>query len=77
MSESEWREFPTVVVYVAGLDCLNERGMMYAEFLQRKEVKKVKLVETERESHVFHVLYPKPETTGLLQRRMSEFMKDN
>ncbi|XP_022751801.1 probable carboxylesterase 17 [Durio zibethinus] len=77
VSEAEWREFPAVVVYVAGLDFLKERGTMYTKFLQRKEVKKVKLVETERESHVFHVFYPKSEATRLLQRQMSEFMKDN
>ncbi|XVE53625.1 hypothetical protein DITRI_Ditri03aG0017700 [Diplodiscus trichospermus] len=77
VSEAEWKEFPAVVVYVAGLDFLKERGTMYAEFLQRKEVKKVKLVETEGESHVFHVFYPKSEATSLLQQQMSEFMKDN
>ncbi|XVF89305.1 hypothetical protein PTKIN_Ptkin19aG0119700 [Pterospermum kingtungense] len=77
VSEDEWRVFPAVVVYVAGLDFLKERGTMYAEFLQRKQVKNVKLVETERESHVFHVFYPKSEATRLLQRQMSEFMKEN
>ncbi|KAK6274100.1 hypothetical protein POUND7_011183 [Theobroma cacao] len=77
VSEAEWREFPAVVVFVAGLDFLKERGVMYAEFLQRKGVKKLKLVEAERESHVFHVFYPESEATRLLQRQMSEFMKDN
>ncbi|GMJ15866.1 carboxyesterase 17 [Hibiscus trionum] len=77
VSEAEWREFPAVAVYVAGLDFLKERGVMYAEFLQRKEVKMVKLVETENESHVFHVFHPKSEATLLLQRQMSEFMKNN
>ncbi|KAK8602567.1 hypothetical protein V6N12_052373 [Hibiscus sabdariffa] len=34
-------EFPAMTVYVAGFDFLKERGVMYAEFLQRKEVKMV------------------------------------
>ncbi|MBA0868958.1 hypothetical protein Goshw_021085, partial [Gossypium schwendimanii] len=77
VSEAEWREFPAVMVYVAGLDFLKERGVMYAKFLQRKEVKRVKLVETENKSHVFHVFHPKSEATCSLQRQMSEFMKNN
>ncbi|MBA0634760.1 hypothetical protein Godav_022368 [Gossypium davidsonii] len=77
VSEAEWREFPAVTVYVAGLDFLKERGVMYAKFLQRKEVKRVKLVETENKSHVFHVFHPKSEATCSLQRQMSEFMKNN
>ncbi|XVE97431.1 hypothetical protein REPUB_Repub03eG0018900 [Reevesia pubescens] len=77
VSEAEWTEFPAVVVYVAGLDFLKERGVMYVEFLQRKQLKKVKLVESEGECHVFHVFYPKSEATRSLQRQMSEFMKDN
>ncbi|KAG8491204.1 hypothetical protein CXB51_014361 [Gossypium anomalum] len=77
VSEAEWREFPAVTVYVAGLGLLKERGVMYAEFLQRKEVKRVKLVKTENKSHVFHVFHPKSEATCSLQQQMSEFMKNN
>ncbi|OMO90839.1 Alpha/beta hydrolase-3 [Corchorus olitorius] len=77
VSDGEWRGFPAVVVYVAGLDFLKERGVMYAEFLQRKQVKNVTLVETEGESHVFHVFYPNSEATRLLQKQMSEFMNQN
>ncbi|GKU87253.1 hypothetical protein SLEP1_g1688 [Rubroshorea leprosula] len=75
VSEAEWKEFPAVEVYVAGQDFLKERGVMYAGFLKRKGVKKVKLVEAEGESHVFHVFYPESEATLLLQQQMSEFMK--
>jgi len=59
------------------LDFLKERGVMYAEFLQKKGVKVVRLVEAEEESHVFHVFHPESEATRLLQRQMSEFMKSS
>ncbi|XP_031273818.1 probable carboxylesterase 17 [Pistacia vera] len=75
MCVEEWSQFPAVVVYVAGLDFLKERGIMYAEFLQNKGLKEVRVVEAEKESHVFHVFYPESEATRLLQRQMSEFMK--
>lgn len=75
LSAVELSQFPAVVVFVAGLDFLKERGVMYAEFLRKKGVKMVRLVETEGESHVFHVFYPKSEATRLLQQQMIEFMK--
>lgn len=75
LSAAQWLEFPAVVVYVAGLDFLKERGVMYSEFLQKKGARVVKQVEAERESHVFHVFYPESEATRLLQRQMSEFME--
>lgn len=75
LSAAEWRhKFPAVVVYVAELDFLKERGVMYAEFLQRKGVKDVTLVEAEKESHVFHVFKPECEATRLLQKNMNEFI---
>ncbi|KAF8389111.1 hypothetical protein HHK36_025797 [Tetracentron sinense] len=74
LSTIKWHQFPEVVVYVAGLDLLKERGVMYAEFLKKKGVKEVKLVEAEGESHVYHVFHPKSEATCLLQQQMSEFM---
>uniref|UniRef100_A0A2K1WV01 Alpha/beta hydrolase fold-3 domain-containing protein n=1 Tax=Populus trichocarpa TaxID=3694 RepID=A0A2K1WV01_POPTR len=43
VSAGEWSEFPAVVVSVTGLDFLNERGVMHAQFLARKGVKEVKL----------------------------------
>lgn len=75
LSESQWSRFPAVMVHVAGLDFLKERGVMYAEFLQKKQVKVVKLVETTGESHVFHVLFPESDATRLLQRQTTEFIK--
>lgn len=66
---------PTVMVFVAGLDFLKERGIMYAEFLQKRGVKVVRLVEAEGESHCFHVFYPKSDATRLLQQQMNEFME--
>ncbi|KAA8525458.1 hypothetical protein F0562_007313 [Nyssa sinensis] len=57
-----------------GLDFLKERGAMYAEFLQKKGVKEVKLVEEEGESHIYHVFHPKSEATHLLQKQMSSFI---
>ncbi|KAA8525453.1 hypothetical protein F0562_007281 [Nyssa sinensis] len=74
LSPVEWSQFPAVVVYVAGLDFLKERGAMYAEFLQKKGVKEVKLVEEEGESHIYHVFHPKSEATHLLQKQMSSFI---
>lgn len=72
---TKWtQKFPAVMVYVAGLDFLKERGVMYAEFLKKKGVKDVKLVEAEGESHVYHVFHPHSEATRLLQKQMSEFM---
>ncbi|KAJ6732352.1 CARBOXYLESTERASE 13-RELATED [Salix purpurea] len=75
VSAAEWSVFPAVAVYVAGLDFLNERGVMYAQFLAMKGVKEVTVVESEGQNHIFHVFYPKSEATRVLQQQMSEFMK--
>jgi acetyl esterase/lipase len=77
VSAAEWSEFPAVIVYVAGLDFLNGRGAMYAQFLAKKGVKEVKLVEAEGQQHVFHLLYSESEATRSLQKQMSEFMKSH
>ncbi|KAJ9140472.1 hypothetical protein P3X46_031118 [Hevea brasiliensis] len=74
LSEAEWSVFPATMVQVASLDCLNERGIMYAEFLAKQGVKEVELVEAEGESHVFHVLHPESHATRLLQQQMTKFM---
>ncbi|XP_057468219.1 probable carboxylesterase 17 [Actinidia eriantha] len=74
VDSTEWRQFPAVVVYVAGLDFLKERGVMYAEFLKKNGVKSVELVEAEGESHVYHALNPESEATRLLQKQMSGFI---
>lgn len=75
VSKEEWSQFPKVVVFVAGLDFLKERGELYATFLQQMKVKEVELVEAADESHVFHVFNPESEATRLLQEQMSQFMK--
>ncbi|XP_061376460.1 probable carboxylesterase 17 [Gastrolobium bilobum] len=75
LSESVWSKFPAIEVYVAGSDFLKERGVMYAEFMQKKGVNEVKLVEAKEEKHVFHVLDPKSNATRLLQSQMSQFMQ--
>ncbi|KAL3500881.1 hypothetical protein ACH5RR_039974 [Cinchona calisaya] len=74
LSGDEWHQFPQVVVFVAGLDFLKERGVMYADFLQKKVDRKVNLIEAEGESHVYHVFRPKSEATSLLQKQMSDFI---
>ncbi|KAL6985277.1 hypothetical protein U1Q18_018655 [Sarracenia purpurea var. burkii] len=74
MSAAEWRQFPPVAVYVAGMDFLKERGVMYAEFVRRKGVKRVEVVEAEGESHVFHVFRPESESTRLLQKQIIGFL---
>ncbi|CAI9096685.1 OLC1v1032883C1 [Oldenlandia corymbosa var. corymbosa] len=77
LSEEEWREFcPAVLVFVAGLDFLKERGVMYADFLKKKGVKEVKLIEAEEESHVFNIFHPESDATRLLQKTMSDFIQD-
>ncbi|KAJ4707896.1 Alpha/beta hydrolase fold [Melia azedarach] len=75
MSVNEWNQFPAVAVYVAALDFLKERGVMYAEFLQNKGVTEVRLVEAKGESHVYHVFYPESVATRLLQQQMCEFTR--
>ncbi|XP_015885876.3 probable carboxylesterase 17 [Ziziphus jujuba] len=75
LSESQWSQFPAVMVHVAGLDFLKQRGVMYVEFLQKKQVKEVKLVEAEAENHVFHVFFPESDATRLLQQETTEFIK--
>lgn len=75
LSKEEWDRFPAVAVYVAELDFLKERGVMYAEYLQKKMVKGVKLVEAAGESHVYHVFHPESESTYMLQKQMNEFMR--
>lgn len=73
LSKDEWSRFPAVVVYVGGLDFLKERGVMYAEFLQ-KRVKGVKLVEAKGDTHVYHIFHPDSDASRLLQKQMSEFI---
>ncbi|XP_038896586.1 probable carboxylesterase 17 [Benincasa hispida] len=75
VSKEEWNHFPNVVVFVAALDFLKERGELYAKFLQKMKVKEVKLIEAANESHVYHVFHPQSEATRLLQEQMSHFMK--
>ncbi|KAL3650708.1 hypothetical protein CASFOL_007111 [Castilleja foliolosa] len=72
---TEWRRFPAVMVFVAGLDFLKERGVMYVEFLKKKGVKSVSLVEAEDEMHVFHAWNPESEATCLLQKQIGSFIQ--
>ncbi|KAL5729603.1 hypothetical protein ACHQM5_002531 [Ranunculus cassubicifolius] len=72
-AQIDWQQFPAAVVYVAGLDFLKERGLMYADFLKKKKAQ-VMLVEEENESHVYHVFHPESEATRLLRLQMAEFM---
>lgn len=74
-SECEWGRFPAVVVFVAGLDLLKERGVMYAELLKKKGVKNVRLVEAEGEAHVFHAWNPHSEASYLLQKQIACFIQ--
>ncbi|KAK1413536.1 hypothetical protein QVD17_35311 [Tagetes erecta] len=74
VSVSEWSRFPNVLVFVAELDFLKERGVAYAEFLNEKGVKEVQLIETKDEKHVFHVFHPDSESTRLLQKQMKDFI---
>ncbi|KNA04816.1 hypothetical protein SOVF_196210 [Spinacia oleracea] len=72
--DKEWDVFPRVVVYVAGLDFLKERGVMYVEYLKTKGVRDVKLIEAKDQGHIYHVYHPNSESTLLLQHQMKEFI---
>ncbi|KAK9742250.1 hypothetical protein RND81_03G158800 [Saponaria officinalis] len=74
VDEGEWGRFPSVMVFVAGLDFLMERGVMYVEYLRKKNVKDVKLVEAKDEGHIFHIYNPQCEATCLLRCQMSDFI---
>lgn len=77
LSADEWKnQFPQVVVFIAGLDFLKERGFMYADFLKKKGVGKVNLIEAKDESHVYHVFHPESEATNLLQQQISDFIQN-
>ncbi|XP_075524186.1 putative carboxylesterase 17 [Primulina tabacum] len=73
--EAEWSLFPAVLVFVSGLDFLKERGVMYAEFMKKKGVNEVTLIEAEGEVHVFHVWFPESEGTFLLQKQIIDFIR--
>ncbi|GMH07017.1 hypothetical protein Nepgr_008857 [Nepenthes gracilis] len=51
ISTDEWSKFPRVVVFVAGLDFLMERGVMYARFIEKNSKEEVKLIEAKAEKH--------------------------
>lgn len=71
----DWGLFPRVLVFAAERDFLKERGVMYAEFLERKGLKeRVVFVETKGESHVFHVWNPESEATRVLQNQITGFI---
>lgn len=72
--ESVWGEFPAIQVHVAGRDFLKERGEMYVEFVKKRGVKVVEIVEAEEERHIFHVLFPQSDATRLLQANMIHFI---
>ncbi|CAI0415051.1 unnamed protein product [Linum tenue] len=77
VSAAEWSAFPAVTVYVAGLDFLKERGVMYGEFLAKKGVKEVAIVEAENQPHIYHVFQPESDATRLLQSQMSKFIESH
>lgn len=74
-AEVEGGLFPATAVFVAGMDFLKERGVMYADFLKKKGVKNVCLHEAEEEKHVFHVWNPNSDAAVLLQNQIKNFMQ--
>ncbi|KZV47625.1 Carboxyesterase 17 [Dorcoceras hygrometricum] len=74
-AEAEWSLFPALLVFVSGLDFLKERGVMYSDFMKKKGVKEVKLIEAEGEVHVFHAWFPESEATFLLQKQITDFIR--
>ncbi|GER51675.1 alpha/beta-Hydrolases superfamily protein [Striga asiatica] len=72
--DAEWARFPAVLVFVAGMDFLRERGVMYAEFLKGNGVERVNLIEADEEGHVFHVWNPESEATFVLQKQIAIYL---
>lgn len=65
-----------VLVFVAGMDFLRERGQSYYEALKKSGWSgTVDIVETEGENHVFHLFKPAEEKSVALVKRFVEFMK--
>lgn len=94
--EERWRRrkqqlFPAVMVFVAGLDTLKDRGIMYAEFLKGKGglAQDVELVIAQGENHGFHVYNatddddvshshsPTQQATRLLITQMADFINQH
>ncbi|KAG6388080.1 hypothetical protein SASPL_153277 [Salvia splendens] len=74
-AEVEWGLFPATAVFVARMDFLKERGVMYEDYLKKKGVKNVRLHEAEEEKHVFHVWNPNSDAAVLLQNQIINFMQ--
>lgn len=72
--DEAWRRFPAVKVFVAGLDLLKERGLLYAEFLKGKGLD-VEVVMAEDQIHAFHLFHPNTEATHLLQSQLSDLIE--
>ena len=72
--ENLWREFPKVVIFVAGKDFVKPRGVAYGAFLESKGAKEVAVVTAEKEVHAYHILFPSSKATKLLQSQMAEFI---
>lgn len=49
-------------------------GVRYAEFLQKKGVPKVKLIEAKDQGHVFYFFRPESESPSLIQKQISDFI---
>ncbi|KAJ1377969.1 Lipase, GDXG, putative serine active site [Sesbania bispinosa] len=61
---------PKVLVFVAGMDLLKERGKSYYEALKKSGWSgSVELVETEGENHVFHLFDPTKENSAAIVKQ--------
>lgn len=56
------------------MNVYKERGVKYAEFLQKNGVPKVKLIEAKDEEHVFFLFNPESEATRLIQKQITDFI---
>ncbi|KAJ6851753.1 putative carboxylesterase 15 [Iris pallida] len=85
MPPAATQQFPAVMVFVAGLDTLKDRGVMYAEFLRGKGglAQEVELVIAEGENHGFHVYNAATDSqadsqaTRLLITQMTDFINQH
>ncbi|KAG5581639.1 hypothetical protein H5410_052266 [Solanum commersonii] len=66
-----------VMIFTAEKDFLRERSLTYYDALKKSGWNgEVKIMETQGEYHVFHLLEPNCEKAGLLMKRLVEFFNE-
>ncbi|CAN4122718.1 unnamed protein product [Withania somnifera] len=66
-----------ILVYVAELDILRDRGILYYESLVKSQWKgRVEMIETKGEDHVFHIFNPNSEAALALVKCWAAFINE-